>query len=619
MCGIGGCVVTPGTAPPRDRLLALRDSLLHRGPDGSGVEVNDNVGLVHTRLAIVDLTERAAQPFHHPLESHVLTYNGEVYNHAEVRRLLDQTAFESTSDTETVLYALTERGLPALKLFNGQFAFALHDRQIGSVTLARDLFGIKPLYLVRDGSGIWFASEPMALVAAGACASPMPSLWDQINDGSYFGGQDTIIEGLHRVLPGSVCTISTDTLAVTNQVWARPADRVDSQEHPPSPRHGRRHLVDRMDAVLRSAVHDSMLADAPVGTLCSGGVDSSLITAMAAEHRSDLIAFGTHYKGIPSLDEGPAAQRACDHLGVELHLHEVTPDSWRAGFVSATLHFGGPIANASSVPIAHMAKQARDRGIKVLLTGEGADELLGGYAGLHATQIRSFLGPRCRLTRALEPAIFGDRRAMAATCFDRLRTRASDRSPMTPIWSTLTASAIDDEGADAIRCAYAHHAGARSTLEARLLESMDYTLCHLLMRMDGNMMGASVETRVPFLDSRVVEVALNLPMEARLGPFSKGVLRDVARRYLPLSIAHRPKVYGMDFDAGRWIEAVANPRFLSHGLLISQSGLSSSAFATAVADARGALRARIWSAEVWLRATADGQAAEAIEQDLWSR
>lgn len=190
---------------------------------------------------------------------------------------------------------------------------------------------------------------------------------------------------------------------------------------------------------------------------------------------------------------------------------------------------------------------------------------------------------------------------------------------MTPIWSTLTASAIDDEGADAIRCAYAHHAGARSTLEARLLESMDYTLCHLLMRMDGNMMGASVETRVPFLDSRVVEVALNLPMEARLGPFSKGVLRDVARRYLPLSIAHRPKVYGMDFDAGRWIEAVANPRFLSHGLLISQSGLSSSAFATAVADARGALRARIWSAEVWLRATADGQAAEAIEQDLWSR
>jgi asparagine synthase (glutamine-hydrolysing) len=168
-----------------------------------------------------------------------------------------------------------------------------------------------------------------------------------------------------------------------------------------------------------------------------------------------------------------------------------------------------------------------------------------------------------------------------------------------------------------IEAAYLHHAGPRGALETSLLRQLDFTLSHLLNRMDKNMMQVSVEARVPFLDPRVVDLALNLPVEARLCPWSKGILRDVARSHLPWRIAHRPKIYGMDFDAGAWIEEMANPRFLSQGVFRDLFGIPAREFADTLAAARGALGVRLWSAEVWCRSVFQGDSLTAIEKDLW--
>lgn len=168
-----------------------------------------------------------------------------------------------------------------------------------------------------------------------------------------------------------------------------------------------------------------------------------------------------------------------------------------------------------------------------------------------------------------------------------------------------------------IEAAYLHHSGPRGALETSLLQNLDFTLSHLLNRMDKNMMQVSVEARVPFLDPRVVELALNLPLDARVGPWSKGILRDVARRLLPWRIAHRPKIYGMEFDAGAWIEDAADTRFLSQGMFREVFAIPAQVFDDALGVARGSLRVRLWSAEVWCRSVFAGESAQTIEKELW--
>jgi asparagine synthase (glutamine-hydrolysing) len=170
---------------------------------------------------------------------------------------------------------------------------------------------------------------------------------------------------------------------------------------------------------------------------------------------------------------------------------------------------------------------------------------------------------------------------------------------------------------DDARAAYQHHPGARGELEAMLLARMDYTLCHLLNRMDKNMMQHSVEARVPFLSPALVDLVLNLPLESRTGPWSKGILRDVARRVLPWEIAHRPKIYGMGFDAGTWIEAAADPEFINDGMLRDVLRLSRQALDEQLTAAGKATRIRIWSTEVWCRSVLAGQSTASIEADLW--
>lgn len=601
----------------------MRDAFAHRGPDDWGVEVIGNVGLVHARLSIVDLSERGHQPMVHPDGSWWIAYNGEIYNHRSLRGELELEGaqFVGDSDTETLLWALERWGQDMVPRLSGQFAFAALDVRGGRVLLCRDRFGIKPLYLARFAGGVWWASEPDALIEAGAPAEPVDTAWQDLSAGSYLGGEATLLKGITRLEAGAWAEISLDDPEMSTVKWHAPGDDVDPTRAERLSRRSRSQLVDELESTLRDAVHGTLLADTTVGTLCSGGVDSSLITALAAEQMPDIVAFGASFAGDGRLDEGLAAQRVAGALGVQLELIEVTPDSWRRAFVPATVHHGVPIANASAVTVAQLAELAAECGVKVLLTGEGADELFGGYGKLHAAALSAFLPWYDRVVQAAEPTLSSDPRHALNPASVLRKTRELVRVAVGPPpasrWLPVSTPDTNHRPTPESLEIYAHHTGDRGRLEAGLLSHLDYSLCWLLNRMDKNVMQASVEARVPFLEPAVVNLVLNLPLEARVGPWSKGILRDVARRVLPWSIAHRPKIYGMAFDARTWIEKAANPAFLTDGLLRETLRIPEDEFKNVIAAGNHVVRVRLWSAEVWCRSTFAGHSIEEIEQDLW--
>ncbi len=318
MCGIGGCVLPRGRSVPEERLARMRDALGHRGPDDSGVVTLGNVGLVHTRLAIVDLSERGHQPMEHPGGDWWLSYNGEIYNHRALRDRLIGMSFRGTSDTETLLSALATWGPDVVPQLTGQFAFAALDLKGSRVLLCRDRFGIKPLYMARSGDAVWFASEPSALIAAGVSATPISGAWDSIMTGSYLSGDATLSSEITRVAAGACVAISLDDARISSSRWYSPSANVDRSRAAELKGRSRSRLTDQLETTLRTAVHSSLLADATVGTLCSGGIDSSLITALAVELKPDIVAFAASFKGDGDLDEKYAAQRVARALDIEI-------------------------------------------------------------------------------------------------------------------------------------------------------------------------------------------------------------------------------------------------------------------------------------------------------------
>ncbi|WP_443079348.1 asparagine synthase (glutamine-hydrolyzing) [Streptomyces sp. P5-A9] len=619
-------------------MTALCEALAHRGPDGSAVEVIGNVGLVHTRLAIMDVSEQARQPKCDKSSGWWLSFNGEVYNHEVLRKEFSGPPLMSSGDTETLLRSLAEWGPQAVERFNGQFAFAALDTRGGRLWLSRDRFGIKPLYLAFTEEGLWFASEPMALRAAGVPMHWATGGWRSVREGSCYSGETTLIEGIHRLPPGMWASVDVDTCRLTSERWAATAelvrprpggypgtrsDQVGGGRTAPaiggsagdgrmSP--GRRVLARRLEDALREAVHTAMLSDVPVGVLCSGGVDSSLIAALAAEVRPGLIALGASCRARPDMDEGSAARRAAAALGIELDLVEITPQAWRSAFVPTTVHFGAPLHDPSPVSVGLLAARARELDLKVVLTGEGADELFAGYGSLHSRELSAVLSPSARLVRALEPHMAlasRDRRSGPAYGHHTLQAAL----PMRRMLVHADAARRKEEA----WAAYQHHEGPRRALEASLLAGMDTSLCTLLNRMDTSMMMHGVEARVPFLDPALVAVVLNLPLETRVGPWSKGILRDVARRLMPWWVAHRPKIGGLAYQAFDWIREAADPRFLTDGVLRETLGLNRRDFEDQLGSetVRSVTGVRIWSAEVWSRAMLAGQPVAAIEADLW--
>jgi asparagine synthase (glutamine-hydrolysing) len=589
-------------------------ALAHRGPDETGIKVCDTVGLGHARLAIVDPSTAGHQPMMHPSGRWLLTFNGEIFNHLELRGLLPRADYRGHSDTETLLHAIAEWGEGAIGRCNGMFAFAALDRTKRRLLLARDRFGKKPLYIARHNGALWFASELRSLLAAGIPRRVRRELLAHAAGNRWLHGRETPIEGVGRVAPGTVLRINLETLETTEQRWYDPANVVDPDLAAELAGLSRVQLARRVEAELRESVSRRLMSDAPIGTTCSGGLDSSLISALAREEQPRLVAFNAALDDDPGRDEGRWAEQVAHDLDLELRTVHVSQSSWRRALVPAVEHYEYPLAHESSILIAEISALARSSGVKVLLTGEGADELFGGYSFLHPELYRHFLPRRAQLARAAYRLRGIGPRGLPAAVIRAARRRR----PRHRLESAEQSDSFERAVAERAENAYDHHAGPRRDLEAALLGDLSGGVLPLLLnRMDKNAMQSSVEARIPFLDPQLVSLVLNLPLEHRVGPEPKGVLRDVGARHLTPQVARRPKQVGLECDMRRYLLAGARPEFLKQGALREALGIEHQRWQAIVSRCGEDNALSLWTAEIWCRLMLDDQPRACVESELW--
>ncbi len=496
----------------------LATALAHRGPDGNGRYVNDAIGLVHTRLAIIDL-ETGDQPFEDP-QGAVLIANGEIYNDLEIRRLLADAPYISQSDNESPLHLYRRKGLDFVDHLRGMYAIALYDKKTRRLILSRDPFGIKQLYYVATRTHFAFASEPQALIAA--------DLLDdcQITAGKraellqlkFTTGEDTIFSGIRRVLPGETLVIADGKIVERRYRRTLPdfnAPKISYQD-----------AAKRLDEVLTESVTLHVRSDVPYGLFLSGGIDSSVLaTLMSRISSTPVIALTASFPDSKAADESAAAKRLAMSVGAEHHMVEITRhDFWNRAprLVEA---IDDPTADAAVLPTFMLGSAARSHNLKVVLSGEGADEVFGGYSRYRRTSWLWRLLRRKSRTRG----VFG---------------------------KTAGGNDIFNHWRDGLNHAEERETGNRWSHMQKLqaIDCAEWLPNDLLVKLDRCLMIHGVEGRVPFLDEKVAGFAFSLPDDMKVrGKFGKWLLRDWLSNNMPVAEAWTKKK-GFNPPVGEWID-----------------------------------------------------------------
>ncbi|MBK8162111.1 MAG: asparagine synthase (glutamine-hydrolyzing) [Gammaproteobacteria bacterium] len=562
MCGIAGYLTRKGAAEYAVLNLML-DRIAHRGPDDRGVWTDGHVGLGHVRLSLLDLTDRGHQPAMTPDGTGVLVYNGEVYNFSELRRLLEQTGvrFNSRSDTEVVLHALHTWGPErAVTLFNGMFAFAYFNRRDGTLWLGRDRLGIKPLYLARTASSLVFGSEIKALLAHPemACRPDMHALVTQLVYERLDGGW-TLFEGIESIQPGTLVRMRGET-SHTITYFDILRD-IDPQRILAGAGMSFMSAAQRFEELFHSSVERHLICDAPIAVLCSGGLDSSLITAAAKEHRPGVVAYVADIAGMGG-EEAARAGRVCDHLGVELRQVPVEIADFYRLWPQAICANDQPNYFAQNVAALAVADAMRRDGFKAVLAGDGADELFGGYAWqadayrmwrrrrLHAAWIRD--NALFRLLGRLNPLLAPlNLAALAERPFAHVHHPGESGLAGPKICAVDGAKRHLREAALFRRLESLPLHEERAFL-ARSCEDVYVHLAEMLRTNDRMTMWRSIEARVPFLDNELIDFGLHLPcrMKYHRG-VTKRLVHALALKRLPQDIVRRPKI-GFHAPSSLW-------------------------------------------------------------------
>ena len=554
MCGIAG-VVRPGPEPPVEEssLLRMARAVRHRGPDGFGLALDRGAGFVSTRLAIVDLP-RGWQPLESGASGGLLVYNGEVYNHPELRAELCSRGeeFESESDTEVVLRLLEREGLDALHRLNGQFALAWWHAEARRLVLVRDRFGVRPLhYALLDDGTLVFASEAKALFASGevSASADLQGL-DEIF--TLWGPRPprTPFRGVSQLPPGGLLIWERGKITAERTWWS--ADLGASTEPDGD-----------LEEVLRDSVALRLRADVPVGAYLSGGLDSSVITALAREEAGHRLRTFSVAFSDPLFDERAQQEVVARALGTDHHTVEITPGDIGAAFPEVIRHAEAPLVRTAPVPLYLLAREVRRHSITVVITGEGADELFWGYDLFKEVTIRELHDREPERALALVDQLYpylgagGARRGPAWRRF-LLETGARDdllRSHLTRVEATATVKAfyhpdvaaeleLGASSVDRLRSELPESFGRWSALQRAAWLEVKTLLGPYLLAAQGDRvaMAHGVEGRFPFLDHRVYELAAAMAPERKLdGMRDKIALREVASRLLPPEAASRPK------------------------------------------------------------------------------
>ena len=560
MCGIAGYVLTRGPVDNGARLQAMGDSIRHRGPDGEGFHFAASasgaaVGLAHRRLAIIDLVT-GDQPMIHPETGAALVFNGEIYNFGELRTELEALGhvFRTQSDTEVLLNAYVEWGTEAAKRLRGMFAFALWDPASDRLVLGRDPFGKKPLYLYEDGDKLLFGSEPKALLAFGIETRLDRASIGEFLSFKYVPGPHTLFAGIRKLMPGTIAVWREGTLVETSYFippyGTKPEKRMQLEAG-----------FEEFGRLLDESVRIRMVSDVPYGAFLSGGIDSSALVALMSDHTTSPVntfAVGFEEARYSELEYAKLVAERFSTRHTEL---TVRADDLIEHIPTLIDHSDGPIGEASNIPIYLLSREAA-RSVKMVLTGEGSDELLGGYP---RDSVERFVGTYQHLVpgalhRGLVqpmvdrlPSRFWRLRPLAAALGERdfagrmqdwlggedrgsqqrllrqsLPERALDPTPFTP-----------DPG--------------RTPLERILyFEQRSWLPDNLLERGDRLTMAASIEGRMPFMDTQLAALLARLPDAARIKGFTRKVmLRRLMRDRLPSVILNRPKL-GFRVPVAEW-------------------------------------------------------------------
>lgn len=556
MCGIAGVARRdPGAVRP-EPLLRMIAALRHRGPDGYGLFLSPTVGLAHARLSIIDVAG-GAQPLTNEDGQVAVTFNGEIFNYIELTRELVAAGhrFRTRSDTEVLVHGYEEWGHGVLDRLNGQFAFAIFDGRDSSLFLARDRFGIRPLFHATRGGDLWFASEAKALFAGGEIeAAPDLAGLDEVFTFWAARAPRTVFRGISQLEPGTFAVWKAGRLRVSRyydlgypEAGAEPADSLE-----------------QLDALMRSGVELQMRSDVPVGGYLSGGLDSSITCALAsAQTPLALRTFSVSFAD-PRFDESGFQQLVASELN---SVHAVqTIDQREIGevFPEVVWHAETPVVRTAPAPMFLLSRLTSDQGVKVVLTGEGADELFLGYDLFKETVVRAFClrqpgsASRPRLFDRLYPYLLQAGQG-GGELWRRFFLEAG--SPSDPLFSHLPrfglTSRIKDAYGSATRSALAgfdaqaelreslpHGFHAWSALNKAAYLEMTTLLSGYLLSSQGERMGMahSIEGRYPFLDHRLFEFAAALPTRSKLrGLKEKEILRRWAAPILPKVVGERGK------------------------------------------------------------------------------
>jgi asparagine synthase (glutamine-hydrolysing) len=605
------------------------DRISHRGPDAEGLldmSPETPVQLAHRRLSIIDLSAAADQPF--SKDGLHLSYNGELYNYRELRDTLRSRGvrFRTESDTEVVLECWRAWGPAGLQRLRGMFAFAIYDESTAALTLVRDPLGIKPMYVLPRGRGVMFASELKALVAAvGRELSVDPAALVASTLFYFLPDEQCAIKGVYKLPPGSWAEWRLDGSTRSGRYWEPAEEALAAAEGPPAD----------LSAVLEESVAAHMVADVPVASFLSGGLDSSLITAMAAQRDPGIEAYTITFRpedqrleAMP--DDAVYARKMAAHLGIRLHEIEISPDV--VDMLTRVVDvLDEPIGDPAAINTVLMCEAAREAGVKVVLSGMGADELFGGYrkhlACLLAARYQSV--PKSIRSRVVAPGVHRlpvaaggrglryTRWAKRFLSFAELPEEAAFRRSYSLYDPEEIVALLDPEMAPHVHDVFeAHRALYADGQMADHVNRMCLTDTRLflpglnLAYTDRSSMATSTEVRVPFVDPHVFRAAFSFRGDQKIkGRTQKVPLRAIADGWVPSDVVNRPKAsFGAPLRA--WVTNDLGPLIddvLLNGQLVASGFLRRPALRQMVADQRSGRRdqsKQLWqllSMELWYR------------------
>jgi asparagine synthase (glutamine-hydrolysing) len=630
MCGIAGILKFDGhQAVEEGRLRRMREVMRHRGPDGKGIVVRGRTGLAHARLSIIDI-DGGRQPMPGTGEGTWISYNGEIYNFRELRVELASRGcrFLTRSDTEVILRAYETFGESCVQHLRGMFAFAIWDPGHQKLFLARDRLGIKPLYYAVTGEELLFGSEIKAIVAAGGSRPVLnTAILPEFLATRFVAGSETFFQGIHKLLPGHTLTWTPAQGLRQERYWALPR-HIDADDVPFGV-----HACE-VRRRLEEVVSSHLVSDVPIGLFLSGGVDSSALAALMAPMtsgpvRSFAVGFAEH-----GYSELGYARLVARHVGAEHRDRLIPAAEFLAALPRMVWHEDEPIAFPSSICLYLVSHLAAEH-VKVVLTGEGADELFLGYNRYRVTAWNERLGrpywavvpPRLRtaisawvrrspprLRRYAERSFLGPPPGVRGLFYENFAVfpEAMQRLLLLP------GMARRDPYAEGLKY---YEQAPGGTLERMSHADLQTYLVELLMKQDQMSMAASIESRVPFLDHEFVEYAAGIPGRHKLhGWQTKAVLRAAVKDLLPREILSRSKM-GFPVPIGRWLRG----RYTG---LLDDLVLSDRALGRGLFDVSGLRRLvdehrsgawdhgdRLWALinlEVWQRIFLDGESPDVV-------